>query len=60
MEKNDKNILVPLNEVEKILKKFVREKCFKSDFDMLTNEETMSIFKGWWREERQKIRNGKR
>jgi hypothetical protein len=57
MEKSDKNVLIPLNEVEKTLKKFVIEKCFKSDFDMLDDKDTMKIFKNWWREERQKLRS---
>ena len=50
--KTNKEITIPLRKVEKLIKKFVIEECYGADFDMLTNEQTMKVFKDWWRKER--------
>ena len=43
-EYNNKNSHV----VFKILKKFVEDKCFDSDFEMLTHKQTIAVLKNWW------------
>jgi hypothetical protein len=49
------NIKLPLKEVESILKRFVIEECYGSDFDMFDDEQTMKVFKAWWKKQRLQI-----
>lgn len=56
---NDENVKFNgnLDSVFKILKKFVRDECYKADFDMLDNEETMQVLKNWWDKNKHKFKD---
>jgi hypothetical protein len=46
-----------LDSVFKILQKFVKDECFKADFDMLEDEQTMQILKTWWNKNKHKFKD---
>jgi hypothetical protein len=46
-----------LDGVFKILQKFVKDECFRADFDMLEDEQTMQILKTWWNKNKAKFKD---